>query len=277
MSHLLVNNYGLTMYKTENKSQELSNWNSDNVNVSDGYLYIGMPHTFAARFFYMSRVNTISSTMEVEYFKGNSTWSSVKNLADETRSGAITLAKNGFASWDLPNDWVKSQINNLPELDEDSSTGDGYGYYFIRISFTIDIDVDIDWIGLLWTNEDYMAQRWPEVISSRYFPSGKTDWYELIEVSTGDVAKDLEYGNMIEYELQAKDISQMAELTALKTLINILIPLVANETYRKMKEYFEKLYDIAKKAKIDKIDDNKDEKLDTNENNRFNSFRIVRR
>ena len=61
----------------------------------------------------------------------------------------------------------------------------------------------------------------------------------------------------------------------LRRISNIQI-LVANETYRKMKEYFEQLYDIAKKAKIRGIDENNNEKLSSTESWGVNSFRIRR-
>ena len=274
MSHLLVNSYSKVIYKTVDNSTSMKTWNSDNMTVTDDYIYIGMPHTFAARFFFLNSVNAVSSSMTVEYYAGSSTWNSVRNFADETRSGAVTLAKHGFISWDLPTDWIKNQVEGLPEIDATSK--DGRGYYYIRIGFSINISAVVEWLGLLWTNQDYMAQRWPEVISARFLPVGKDHWYELIEISTGDVGKDLEYSNILEYELQAKDIGEMAELTALKTLINILIPLVANETYRKMKEYFEQLYDIARKARLRSIDTNNDEKINVNEAQGINSFKIRR-
>ncbi len=273
--HLLLNDYNKVIYKTVDYSKEMKTWNGDNMTVTDGAIYIGAPHTFASRFMFFNTVNAISSAMSVKYYTGDSTWESVLNLADETRIGAVTGAQHGFISWDLPEDWEKCQIEGLPQIS--GVTGDGYGYYYIKIEFSITINAVVEWLGMLWTNENYMATRWPEVVSGRFLPTGKTNWYELIEMTTSDVGRELEYDNIIAYELQAKDVGQIADLTALKCLINILTPLISNVQYREMREEFQQLYNTAKKARIRKIDANMDEKIEKKEIVTPNSFRMVRR
>lgn len=275
--HLLLNEYNKIIYKTIDSSFAMKKWNSDYITITDGYIYVGAPHSFASRFFKIQTGNEIASSMTVEFFKGDDTWESVKNLADETKDGLAPLGKDGFISWDLPTKWIKTQIEGIPELKPDVTAADGEGYYYIRIGFSTPISAIVEWLGMLWTNQEYMTVRWPEVTKERFLPSNKTHWYELIEMTTGDVGRDLERSNIIEYELQAKDIGELADLTALKCLINILTPLVSNEKYREMREEFRELYNIAKKANIRKIDLNKNETIEKDEEEIPNSFRMVRR
>ncbi len=275
MGHLLLNDHNKVRYDSTDYSQAMKSWDGSTMVVTDQSIYIGAPHTFASRFFFMNAANTTASVMSVSYFAGSSTWNNVLNLADETRVGTAPLGKNGFVSWDLPDDWIKSQVDSVPELS--GSIGDGYGYYWIKIDFSIAINATVEWLGMIWTNEEYMSTRWPEVTSARFLPEGKTNWYELIEMTTSDVGRELEYDNILEYEMQAKDIGQLADLTALKCLINILTPLISNSQFREMREEFQKLYNTAKKARIRSVDKNKNEKIEKAEVESSNSFRMVRR
>ncbi len=286
MTHLTVNKHNTILFSdnsvfTDNTSK-LKKWGVDTMGVSmvaaEDKIYIGCNHSFAARFFKISTANSSSAVLTIKYYAGSTLgWLAVKNLADETSYGGVPFAIDGFISWDLPGDWVKNQVNSLPELAEDSSTGDGYGKYWIEITSSQDLfDGLIDWIGTIWTNEDYLKIRWPEVCHENYLPTGKTNWYELIEMSTKDVADDLNIKNIIDYELQAKDIDELANMTALKTLINILLPFRSSESMREMREQFIELYNRAKTVRLKGIDTNKDEKLDIEEKKVMGNVRIIR-
>lgn len=275
--HLLLNEYNKIIYKTNDYSLAMKTWNSNSLPFTDEYIYVGAPHTFASRFIKILTANAVSANLSVEFYKGSNTWQSVTNLADETKNGLAPLGKDGFISWDLPKGWIKTQIEGIPELEPTVTAKDGEGNYYIRIGASAELLADIEWLGMIWTNQDYMAVRWPEVIKERFLPTGKTNWYELIEMTTSDVGKDLERSNIIQYEMQAKDIGQLADLTSLKCLINILTPLVSNEKYRNMREDFQMLYNTAKKANIIKIDENNNEEIDQEEKEIPNSFRMVRR
>lgn len=290
----MINKYARNLYYdgsdyTEH-SEAMRSWESSTMTVfaqSGGYIYIGAPHSFAARFIRMSsNVNAVSANLTVEYYYRDKTnpWRAVKNLRDETKVGTATLGKSGFICWDLPEDWVKTTIDIdgnetlVPELPYNQDAIDGYGYYWIRIksSQVLTAGTAIEWLGLIWTSQDYMKVKWPEVDSSNYLPTGKTDWYELIEMSTGDVADDLNIANVIDYELQAKDINEMAKLTALKTMINILIPMTSSDTLRQMKEDFEKDYTNLLKKRLKGIDQDQDETLKKEEKQPMSNARIQR-
>lgn len=288
MTHLLVNRYPRVLYDDNSSfteySEELRDWTTGTMGVelvpSEDYIYVGAPHTFAARFLLMDglNVNAVSSALTVEYYYGSDNWRSVKNLRDETRSGSATCAKSGFIMWDLPDDWVKNQVNSTPELGYNETAGDGRGYYWIRISASAQFTAGtaLKWLGLIWTHEDYMEIIWPEFNDSKYLPTGQTDWYQLIEMSTGDVADDLNISNLIDYELQAKDVSELAKLTAYKTLINILIPMVSSETLQKQKSEYEKIYTKLLGKRLKGIDVNQDEKLTPNEDAPFSNTLLRR-
>ena len=284
--HLLVNKYGKVQYDDNgtftDESEKITSWTSGVMDsglvTAEDYIYIGCPHSFASRFFLFEAFNSTASKLNIEYYYGDSNWRSVKNIEDQTSVAGVTFSKNGFISWDLPTDWIKTQINDLPELPYDVSAADGQGYYWVRIKSTVTLDIatQIKWLGLIWTSEDFLTDRWAEVITDRYLPTGKTDWYEVIEMSTKDVVDDLGISNIIEYELQAKDIDEMAKLTALKTLVNILIPLSGVENLRIMKEEWRTEYNKLLKKRFKGIDTNKNEKIDKKEEGPLTNGRIKR-
>lgn len=284
--HLLVNKFGKVLYDDNgtfsDKSHEMTSWTSDTMDsglvLAEDYIYIGCPHSFASRFFLFETFNDVAADLTVEYYYGGTNWRSVKNLEDQTKVAGVPFAKNNFISWDLPSDWIKTQVNGLPELPYDVSSVDGQGYYWVRIKSSVSLNVatSIKWLGLIWTNHDFLTDRWPEVVTDRYLPTGKTDWYELIEMSTRDVVDDLGISNVIEYELQAKDIDEVAKLTALKSLVNILIPMSGSENLRIMKEEFRAEYNKLLKKRLKGIDRNKDEKISKSEEQPMTNGRIMR-
>jgi len=284
--HLLVNKFNKIIYDDNgsfsDKSAELTSWTSGTMSaglvLAEDYIYIGCPHSFASRFVLFDTVNDVAGKLSVEYYYGGTNWRSVKNLEDQTSVAGVPFAKNGFISWDLPTDWIKTQIDGLPELPYDVSSADGQGYYWVRIKTdtTLNVATVIKWLGLIWTNEDFLTDRWAEVVTDRYLPSGKTDWYEVIEMSTRDVVDDLGIMNVIDYELQAKDIDEMAKLTALKTLVNILIPMSGSENLRIMKQEFKDQYNKLLKKRLKGIDTNQNEKIDKNEEKPMTNARIRR-
>jgi len=286
--HLLLNRYGKVLYSDNGVftdfSDQLRRWTSDTMEKSpvkdEDYIYVGCPHSFASRFALMdgNNVNEIVSQMNIEYYYGQDNWRSVKNISDETSIGGAMLAKTGFISWDLPSDWIRCQINNVPELPYNTQSGDGNGFYWIRISAseTLTVGMAIKWFGLIWTNQEFLLSRWAEVLSDDYLPTGKTDWYEMIELSTRDVADDLNIQNVIDYEMQAKDISELANLTALKTLVNILLPFRSSEALTEMRKDFKTQYTKALAVRLKYIDTNKDEKISESEAAPMSNTRILR-
>ncbi len=286
MSHLTLNEYNTILYSDNdvftNHSDSMRRWDADNMTgdivAAEDKIYIGCPHTFAARFVKMSQENDVSGVLTVKYYAGSTNgWRPVKNLADETSYGGVPFSKDGFISWDLPSDWIKCQVNSLPELPYNSPTGDGQGFYWVEITSSQNLNnALIRWLGVIWTSQSFLTERWAEVISDNYLPTGKTDWYEVIEMSTKDVANDLNISNLIDYELQAKDISELANMTALKTLINILLPFRSSETLREMREEFKELYITAKRVRLKSIDMDKDEKISSSEKLPFTNTRIMR-
>jgi hypothetical protein len=286
--NLLINQYNRILYDDNSTfaehSEAMRTWRSLTMGavltLNEDYIYVGCPHTFASRFICMDgvNINSISAALTVEYYYGKDRWRSVKNFRDETRSGNATLGKSGFIMWDLPTDWVANQVNSVPELPYGTNPADTQGYYWIRIksSATLSAGTAIKWLGVLWTHQDYLAARWPEVATDTYLPDNESDWYPTIEIATGDVADDLNINNIIDYELQVKDISDMAKLTALKALDIILTPLTASETLSKMKDDFKKHYDKLLGKRLKGIDLDGDETLRHEENKPLVNSRIRR-
>lgn len=273
--HLLLNKYNKVIYDDNGTftdyTPQMRVWTADTMGLelvpSEDYLYIGAPHSFASRFFLVDTANTTAANFTVEYYYGSTNWRAVKNLTDETKVGGAPLSQSGFITWDLPTDWVKTQVDGMPELPYNESSGDHKGHYWVRISSSVQMSAGttLRWLGLIWTTQAYMEVKWPEVATSTYLPTGKTDWYELIEMSTGDVADDLNINHIVDYEMQAKDVDELAKLTALKTMVNILIPMTSSETLRIMKEDFQRDYNRLLGKRLKGIDHNKDEKISDKE------------
>jgi hypothetical protein len=284
--HLLLNKYNKIFYYDNSiftdYTDQMRKWTSDTMTIpltlSEDYIYIGCPHSFSSRFFLVDTANTNTSKMTIEYYYGKNLWRSVKNLTDETSVGGKIFSKSGFISWDLPDDWIRTQVNSYPELPYDLTPRDDLGYFWVRIKSdaTLSATTKLKWLGLIWTSQEYMAIKWPEVGNSAYLPTGKSDWYELIEMSTGDVADDLNINNIIDYELQAKDINEMAKLTALKTLVNILTPMRSSESLDKMRTDFKEQYDKLLKKRFTSIDSDQNERIDDKESMPYDNLRLVR-
>lgn len=284
--HLLLNKYNKIFYNAltvfTDYTDQMRRWTSDTMTcplyLAQDYIYVGCPHSFSSRFFLVDTVNDVTAKLTVEYYYGNSNWRAVKNQVDETSVAGVPFARAGFITWDLPSDWVRTQINGYPELPYSVTPKDDLGYFWVRIksSSTLKVTTKLKWLGLLWTNQDFMAIKWPDVASTRYLPTGKTDWYELIEMSTGDVADDLNINNIIDYELQVKDIDELGKLTALKTMINILIPMRASTTLNEMRQDFQNEYDKLLKKRLKFIDTDQDEKIDTKESGPYDNLRMQR-
>jgi len=274
--HLLINKFNRILYDDNSSFSEytfaMREWNTDTMLCPlvplEDYVYIGAPHTFAARFLKIETANDQDGILSAEYYAGETDgWKAVKNFRDETRVGAKSLAQDGFIEWDLPDDWVKNQVNSLPELPDGVASGDGNGLYWLRLKSSAELNsaTAIDWLGLIWTHERMLLTRWSECTNSKYLPTGQTHWYKEIEMSTKDVADDLKIQELIDYEMQVKDFDEISDLTTLKTLINILYPMRSSPDLNALRKDFEELYTNKIRTKIKGIDHNKDEKLSTQE------------
>ena len=261
----------------------MKNWDSDTMLAplvkDEDLIYIGAPHTFSSRFIKLKVANDVSAILDAEYYSGSTNgWRKFKNFADETRLNGKSLAQDGFIQWDLPTDWVKNQVNSIPELPYDVNSGDGNGYYWMRLKSSANFKAltELDWLGMIWSQERLLKSRWQAVLSSKYLPTNQTHWYKEIELATKDVADDLKIQNLIDYEMQCKDYEELSQLATLKTLINILLPLRASDDLNEMRKDFEKLYTTKLSVKIKGIDTDKDEALNETEQQGGVSGRIMR-
>jgi hypothetical protein len=167
----------------------------------------------------------------------------------------------------------------LPELDYTETVADGKGLYWARISTSESLKAGtlIQFLGLIWTNQNFLKLYWNEVDNARYLPTGKTDWYEIIELATRHVADDLNIRQLIDYELQVKDINDLGRITALKALTLILLPMRTSETLVRLYEDFEEMYQKASKKRLKGIDTDQSETLSSSEKKPSVSNSVIRR
>lgn len=288
--HLLVNRYNRVLYDDDSVfgdyGQQITNWDSETMPGSlvldEDFIYIGAPHSFASRFFLVDTPNSVTAKLTVQFYDNNtSDWADVKNLRDETSVAGAPFGQSGFITWDIPDTWISRQVNGVPELPEGQTNPIGHPdtLYWIRIKSSASLDAGtlLRWIGVIWTSQALLKGRWDSVLSDKYLPDGETDWYKLIEISTGDVAEDLNIQNVIDYELQAKDINELSNLATLKTLVNILLPFRSVRHLQEMRDEWEKMYQKGLRKRLRSIDKNKDEKLDQQEKTvPLTSSRLIR-
>ncbi len=276
--HVTVNRYNRIKYDNNGVfsdfTEELTEWGAQSAVVQlvldEDFLYIGAPHSFASRFFKVDTVNDQVASLSAEYFSNNEdSFQPLKNFQDETRIGAIPFARDGYMTWDIPEDWISTQVDGFPELPTGQTNAKSHprSLFWIRIKSSASLNAltSLRWLGMIWTSQEHLLARWAAVLNSKYLPDGQTDWYPLIEISTRDVYEDLELQNIIDYELQAKDIDELANMTGLKTLVNILLPMRSNEDLSRMREDWNELYIKAVRKRLKSNDRNQDEKLSEDE------------
>lgn len=160
------------------------------------YIYVGQVLPFNHLYFNFSALNTITSTMNVEFWDGQ-TWSQMVDIRDQTEG--FKKAEHSF--WSVPRDesWVK-------ELDSFDVTGlettEIYNMYWSRISFSVTLDVTtaISYIGQLYSTDQDLYGYYPDLQQSTLkdqYQTGKTDWREQGVLAAENIISYLRAKNII--------------------------------------------------------------------------------
>jgi len=228
--------------------------------ASEDYIYIGHKNSFCNRYIQMgSTVNSVTTTLKVEYYNTSGSWEEVEDLIDETNA----FSESGFIQWRLPDrDWDLTKVNSLPDID------DSDGYFWIRISTndTMTVGTEIATLSLIWSTDETIAVIFPDITGTQFLPTGETNYYKQHELGMEMVASDLNRRGVIAYKEQIKYIEHVSLAAAYKTLDVIMSAMPGNEEFERLKSDFRAKYEIEVNKRFKQgIDINRDENVSKQE------------
>lgn len=169
------------------------------------YLYLGFHQRFTSRYFYLSTVNSVSTSLTVEAYDGTD-WTAVKNLVDDTQG----FTRSGWIGWnnDAANvPWEKSALSPITDVE----------LYWVRITTGTNLHAStaLQAILNLFLDDRAMKQWYPEMISdTRYLPTGATNFYEQYRAATNLVTQELIRLKAIDDESQVLDFHEVQTAAA---------------------------------------------------------------
>ena len=149
------------------------------LNHSEDYIYIGSRLPFNHQYFNLSKFNTNTSVISVQYWEGNE-WIECVEVVDETEG----FKKSGFIQF-TPNkrySWCMESTNYESDIVEGLEDVVIYDRYWVRLKFSATLtETKIDWVGNIFCSDDDIYSEYPdlakqEVLTS--FKSGKCNWEE---------------------------------------------------------------------------------------------------
>lgn len=124
--------------------------------TTDDFIYVGYRKSINALYIAMDVVNTISSSLNVEYY-GESMWTTLE-VSDDTRA----FTRNGFITWERVSDAANVTIA-------------GEELCWIRIATNDDIDpVTFQAINLIFADDHDMCSEVPALIDPCFYPESQT-------------------------------------------------------------------------------------------------------
>jgi len=128
-----------------NISIEMNNYDVDDLNfdmtVDTDYIYSGLHKPFKNQYIGIES-NDTPGAVKREYYNGTS-WVDLAVV-----DGTVNFTRSGFVTWDLPSDWVATEI-------------DGESLFYIRTTATI--DVDIQGINMLFANDNDLREHYRNI------------------------------------------------------------------------------------------------------------------
>lgn len=191
-----------------------------NLSTTD-YFYVGFHERFATRYFNLGTVNTVPSTVVLEYWNG-SEWTAVEDLVDQT----VGFTQSGFISWLNQSDWAKTTVEPIDDEDVDVDL------YWIRISVTVNLHASttLQSVNNLFCDAVLLRTYYPELVSdTRYLPPSRTDFIEQFEAAKDLVVLRLKQKRGIKDESQILDINEVAVAATHAAAFIILNPIAKSD------------------------------------------------
>lgn len=226
------------------------------------FLYVGFFGKFQARHFSFGTANTNPTTVSVEYWDG-STWSSVKDVVDETQG----FTQEGFISWENEDNWELTTVSPIDDVE----------LYYVRFSVSADLSAgtSLNSVLNLYSDDGTLRRYYPELVSdSRYLPPGRTDFLEQHLAAKDKVVLKLKQRRVIDDESQIVDINEVG-VAAMYAAVKIILAFVDqdDEVLQRTEAAFNnEINDLVKS-----IDANKDGIVSDHERTDLGFSRAVRR
>ena len=148
--------------------------------AAEDAIYIGSDLPFNHRYFEMSVVNTLDSSISVSVWTG-AQWTAAVNIIDNTSLSDASLGQNGIISWVPDKDsasWnIQQDSDDIPDLQGIHI----YDLYWARLTFSDDFNplTALSFIGHKFSQDEDLAGLYPELnttASKSMFSTGKTNW-----------------------------------------------------------------------------------------------------
>ena len=169
--------------------------------AAEDAIYIGSDLPFNHRYFEMSVVNTLDSSISVSVWTG-AQWTAAVNIIDNTSLSDASLGQNGIISWVPDKDsasWnIQQDSDDIPDLQGIHI----YDLYWARLTFSDDFNplTALSFIGHKFSQDEDLAGLYPELnttASKSMFSTGKTNWNAQHILAAEMVIKDLRRKNVI--------------------------------------------------------------------------------
>ena len=103
------------------------------LSAASDYLYFGLEETFDGLWFHLANANTVAGTTATWQYWNGTTWATLTvrdNCTDASPVTPTIFSYSGIIEWDIPSDWVKSDLTSLgAPLDGVVNPIGGYGTF----------------------------------------------------------------------------------------------------------------------------------------------------
>jgi hypothetical protein len=190
------------------------------------YLYLGVKKPFTTRYFYFATPNTNPCTLTVEYWNGTA-WTAVEDLIDQTHG----FTQSGFISWTGSSNWNYKE--QTPIVASSSVDPKLYLYWVrIRVSADLSASTSLQAILNLFCDDTLFQAMYPNIATSAYYPSGKTNFLEQYEAAKNMVVLRLKQKGEIKDETEILDITEVAAAAVHATAYILLNPIARDDVKR---------------------------------------------
>jgi len=164
------------------------------------YIYIGTDLPFNHRYIDVQTANTSAAEVVIEIWNGR-VFNPAIDIIDQTRVGALPLAKDGSIRWSRNRDtvWVREldSVNVLGLADTKISN-----FFWLRLSWSASLfaGTTIKFIGQKFSEDVELFSYYPDLNNASLmsaFATAKTDWNEQHYVAAEQIIRALKRKNVI--------------------------------------------------------------------------------
>lgn len=255
-----------------NHSDDAQDFKRDSFNITlttDDFIYVGYKKVINALYFQLEQLNTVSSSLAVEYYS-DAGWSQLE-VSDDTRA----FSRSGFMTWARP-----SNAANL--------TVGGKELCWIRIASNDNISlVEFQAINLVFSDDNDICTEAPALVDECFYQQGATSHilqhvaaknHIMSSLRKVGYVKSTDNGeqNINEWDvLDVYELRQASMYYAIGQIYFNLADSTEDQYWAKYKEYEDKFDEAFSLGRI-RIDLNDDGQVNSDEKRPMNSVRWSR-